>query len=156
MTQPESPPNNVASPDSLGDRVRSLRLPDRAGSAAPGKLPWVLCLLLLGSTLAFGYQAFRKPHDASADAAKGPPKVQDKTADSGDVVLQAKGYIIPAHQIQVNPQVGGRVEGLYIEEGMRVQQGQILAQIEVTEYEAKWKRAVAKFESARQTFELAR
>jgi len=155
MTQPESPPNNVAPPNTLGDRVRSLRLPDRGGSGSSGKLPWVLCLLLLGSTLAFGYQALRKPHDATAEA-KGPPKVQDKVADSGDVVLQAKGYIIPAHQIQVNPQVGGRVEGLHIEEGMRVQQGQILAQLEVTEYEAKWKRAVAKLESARQSHELAR
>src|SRR5205814_8816169 len=73
-----------------------------------------------------------------------------------DVVRHAKGYIIPAHPILVTPQVAGKVESLYIEEGMRVQEGQILAQIEVVEYEAKYKRARAKYDSARLTWELAR
>lgn len=145
-----------STPATLGDRVRSLRLSERGGSGGGSKLPWVLCLLLLGSTIAFGYQAFHKPRAAVVDTTKGPPKVEDNAADSGDVVLQAKGYIIPAHQIQVSPQVGGRVEALYIEEGMRVDKGQILAQLEVVEYEAKWKRAVAKFDSARQSHELAK
>ena len=45
----------------LSDRVQSLRLPSRGGVGSSGKLPWVLCVLLLASTLTFGYQAFRKP-----------------------------------------------------------------------------------------------
>src|SRR5262245_51487997 len=110
MTQPDSSPNTPASPETLGDRVRSLRLADRKGGGSPTRLPWVLCLLLFGSTVAFGYQAFRKPRD-TAETPKGPPRIQDRAADSGDIALQAKGYIIPAHQLQVNPQVGGRVEG---------------------------------------------
>jgi HlyD family secretion protein len=140
----------------LSDRVRSLRLSERSSAGRGGKLPWVLCVLLLGSTLAFGFQAFRRP----SDAAKGKPAaeaaaVSGPRAGSGDVVLQAKGYIIPAHQIQVSPQVGGRIENLYITEGMRVEKGQILAQLEVIEYETDWKRAVAKHEAAVQTSQLA-
>src|SRR5262249_37329449 len=48
------------------------------------------------------------------------------------------------------------VESLHIEEGMRVNQGQILAQLEVIEYEAKYRRALAKYESARLSYELTR
>jgi HlyD family secretion protein len=154
MNRPEDNPPPAAPAGTLGDRVRSLRLGDREGGSR-NRLPWVLCFLLLGSTLAFGYQAFRKPRE-SAPPEKGPPKVDEKSADSGDVVLQAKGYIVAAHPILVSPQVGGKVESLHIEEGMRVNQGQILAQLEVIEYEAKYRRALAKYESARLSHELSR
>src|SRR3954468_12659024 len=99
-------------PGTLGDRVRSLRLGDRSAGGGGGRLPWVLCLLLLGSTVAFGFQAFRRPKTDEGPASKtgGPITPDGKKADSGDVVLQAKGYIIPAHQIQVSPLVGGRIE----------------------------------------------
>lgn len=162
MNQPDSaaaaPPDTsseVRRPGTLSDRVQSLRLADRPVGGS-SKLPWVLCLILLASTVAFGVQSMRKSQAPSDAGDKGPPKSDGKTADSGDVVLQAKGYIIPAHPILVTPQVGGKVESLFIEEGMRVLEGQILAQIEVIEYEAKYKRARAKYESARLTWELAR
>src|SRR5207302_7101260 len=141
---------------SLSDRVQSLRLPERGGTASATKLPWILCMLLLGSTFVFGYQAFRKPPDDSAGTAKGPPKTDKKEAGSGDIVLQAKGYIIPAHTILVAPQVNGKVEKLWIEEGQRVKKGQLLAELEDIEFSAKYKHAVAKLESAKQSLELAR
>src|SRR4051794_25385823 len=143
-------------PGNLSDRVRSLRLGDRSAAGGGGRLPWVLCLLLLGSTVAFGYQAFRRPKTDDGPASKtgGLVNPDDKKADSGDVVLQAKGYIIPAHQIQVSPLVGGRIESLYIEEGMRVDKGQILAQLEVIDYETDYYHALAKYEAARRNLEL--
>src|SRR5262245_42668217 len=158
MNRPESspPPQPAAvdgrTPATLSDRVQSLRLAERPGGGS-GKLPWVLCLMLLATTLAFGVQSFRKSQAPANAGDKGPPSGDGKTAGSGDVVLLAKGYIIPAHPILVTPQVGGKVEALYIEEGMRVLEGQILSQIEVVEYEAKYKRARAKYESARVTWE---
>jgi HlyD family secretion protein len=57
-------------------------------------------------------------------------------ASSGDVALEAKGYIIPAHQILVSPLVNGRILHLSLEEGRRVEKGEVLAEIETTEYEA--------------------
>lgn len=64
-------------------------------------------------------------------------------ADSGNVVLEAKGYIIPEHQILVSPLVNGRIVSLSIEEGRRVEQGTVLARLETTEYAADVARAKA-------------
>lgn len=61
----------------------------------------------------------------------------------GDVVLEAKGYIVPAHQILVSPKVSGMVIELRIEEGRRVKKGDVLAVLENTEYAADYERAKA-------------
>lgn len=140
-------------PTTLGDRVQSLRLPPRA-DAGPGKLPWVLCAVLLASTLTFGFQAFRKGSDSDAAARSSSPGADGKKADSGDVVLQAKGYIIPAHQIQVSPQVGGKIEKLYITEGQRVKKGEVLAEIEEVDYKTDYDRALFKHTSAQENYDL--
>ncbi len=53
-------------------------------------------------------------------------------ASSGDVVLEAKGYIIPVHQIQVSPKVAGMLVDIHprLEEGARFKVGDVLAKIE--------------------------
>jgi multidrug resistance efflux pump len=150
MSQTEQP----SPPATLSDRVQSLRLPERSSAGASGMVPWVLCIILLGSTMGFGYQAFRKTSNPDENTGKGPTKAEGKEAGSGGIVLQAKGYIIPAHTILVAPQVGGKVEKLLIEEGMRVKKGTLLAELESIEYDAKYKRAAAKYESAKQNWEL--
>src|SRR5690242_6293987 len=94
-----------ASPGTLADRVLSLRLAPQvtAGRARGSRLPWVLCLLLLVTSTAFGYRAFtagRSSPGQPAEAGVKPSSADDAVAGSGDVVLESKGYIIPAHQIQ--------------------------------------------------------
>ena len=42
----------------------------------------------------------------------------------GDIALEAKGYIVPAHQILVSPKVSGMIVKLNIEEGRRVGKGE--------------------------------
>src|SRR5690606_2452825 len=59
------------------------------------------------------------------------------------IALESKGYIIPAHQILVSPKVSGMITRLCIEEGQRVQKGDILAEIEEIEYQAEADRAQA-------------
>ena len=61
--------------------------------------------------------------------------------NSGDVALESKGYIIPAHQILVSPKVSGMVESLRIEEGLRVKKGEVLAKLESVDYQADCRRA---------------
>lgn len=148
-------------PATLADRVRSLRLPDgpAAAPARASRLPWVLCGILLLTSVAFGYRAFSaslSPGSPPAGAAQPPGTTgTDAVAGSGDVVLESKGYIIPAHQIQVSPKVGGMVTELNIEEGMRVKVGFVLAKIEPDNYEADRDHAAAAVKVAQAQIELA-
>src|SRR6185437_5485476 len=125
-------------------------------------LPWALCLILLLTTSAFGYRAYRI--GALAPAPIAPPtsdKATDPTpaptssasvASAGEVVLQAKGYVIPAHQVQVSPKVGGMIVELSkrFEEGQFFKEGEILACLEQVDYEAEYRHAVAARDAAAQ------
>jgi HlyD family secretion protein len=64
-------------------------------------------------------------------------------ANKSDVVLEAKGYIVPAHQILVSPKVSGMIVKLNVEEGRRVTKGDVLAVLESIDYSADCERAKA-------------
>jgi HlyD family secretion protein len=141
-----------------------LRLPPQAsaGGSASRRVAWLLCLLLAGSTATLGYMllqqrnaavpAMSQPAQPSKPAATAPVAVPaQEVASSGGVALEAKGYIIPAHQILVSPKVGGMVVRLRITESQRVAKGEVLAELEDTEYRAERDRTKAALESAKQS-----
>ena len=148
---------------SLSERVRSLRLPDKANEPKPfPMLPWLLVFVLTLTSGTLAVLAFRPrtaPTDATdivlGDKAKDPgqvavgsPTTSQSTAPGG-IVLESKGYVIPVHQIQVSPKVGGMVIDLFIEEGMRVKQGDILAKIEAVEYQSEYDKLSAQSRGAK-------
>lgn len=95
-----------------------------------------------------------RPTSSSPPASTPPsPSRSIPVASSGDVALEAKGYIIPAHQILVSPLVSGRIMSLAIEEGRRVEKGAVLAELETTEYEADVARAKAMLNAAKSRLE---
>jgi HlyD family secretion protein len=152
---------------SLRDRVRSLQLSERAPegkrtSLAAVLLPWGLCLVLLAVTAAFGYRAYTTaPTEAPAPSADSTrkdgaaPGVTGDVASSGDVVLEAKGYIIPVHQIQVSPKVSGMLTWVdpRLEEGQRFKEGEPLARIEDVNYRADFMHAKYALASAEQRYQ---
>ncbi len=70
-------------------------------------------------------------HAASAgDAARG-----------GDVVLNATGYIIAAHKIELAAKVVGKVAWIGVEKADRVNEGQVLVRLEDDEYRAQVQQA---------------
>ncbi len=69
-----------------------------------------------------------------------------RVAAVGEIALESKGYVIPAHQILVSPQVGGRLLRLFVEEGMRIKKDDLLGEIESTEFAADYARASATLE----------
>lgn len=163
-----------AEASNLADRVRSLRL-----ASIPQGSDWFRSLVLLVVGIGFLgllYYLIRetlqanKPNVAGADAAAESESSKDsETAGpegpgSDSVVVKkpvaagsktngaahvSQGYIIPAHQILVSPQVSGRIVELQIEEGRRVQKGEILAKLEDTEYQAEVNRATAAVAAAK-------
>jgi HlyD family secretion protein len=143
----------------LRDRVRSLRLQDRNNPSSPRSrfLPWVLCVILLGTTAAFGYRAYRvTPTVAPSEEVAVEPSAgsQARVASSGNIVLQAKGYIVPAHQVQVSPKVGGMIVRLNprFKEGAYFEKGEELAWLEDDDYRADRDHALAVLEGARQRY----
>jgi multidrug resistance efflux pump len=157
-SQPTDADASPPQAESLRDRVRGLRLPD----AAPGErswtslIPWILCGCLTLSTVYFAWLAMTAAPAVATDdqAAPSAGNGSNPTASStaaGNIALESKGYLIPAHQIQVSPKVGGMITKLYIrEEGQQFKQNDVLAEIERTEYQCDHDRAVASLGQARE------
>ena len=176
----------------LKDKVRSLRIPPAPPAAKPSKLPWFLCLLMAGGAgyLAWQVQLLKQAQvdagvaPAAAVATPGQPAAATATggspgesptptssgvADSGGVVHESKGYLLPRHQILISPKVGGMVKSLRVRppgsaesagqqliEGMQVNKGDILAQLETTDYDADVLHAEANFARAQLRLEMER
>ncbi len=75
--------------------------------------------------------------------------ISASNAGGGKIVLESKGYLVPAHQILVSPKVTGMVVRLNVEEGRRVNKGDVLAELESTEYQRDLERAQASLELAK-------
>jgi multidrug resistance efflux pump len=165
MSEPRQGPSTTDSRN-LSDRVRSLRLGQRPTEHRPGssKLPWAICAVLLLVTSAFGYRAYRvqpaePSHSETAprDKKAGPTFSGLTTAEAatGEVVLQAKGYVTPLHLIQISPKVGGQLIEINprFEEGEAFKKGELLARIESDDYKAEYEQALAAWEAARKRYE---
>ena len=153
----------------LQDRVRSLRLsriPDGA-SYFRTLIAWGFAVLVLGVCGWLAYQAIEsrrgkdqagnenkaaseeKAATSSSDATKtAPASAKSSAIPKGEIALEAKGYIIPAHQSLVSPKVSGMIVELMIEEGKRFAAGDLLAVIESKEYQYDLDRAVAAEQAA--------
>lgn len=150
---PRSVPAKPEGGSPLSEQVRSLRLPppESAGSQLAW-FPWLLCLVLAGTTGWLGYERYWAPTGSAAQATPTTGDAQtpgqfvtkpDAVKSVGEIALESKGYVIAAHQILVSPQVSGRLLTLNIEEGRRATKGEVLGEIESTEYRADVARATA-------------
>jgi multidrug resistance efflux pump len=78
----------------------------------------------------------------------GPLPVTAQGPKAGQVVLEAKGYLVAARQVSVSPKVAGQVVESRIEEGKRVKAGEVLARLDPAEHEAGLRLARAKLRLA--------
>lgn len=152
-TLPTANGSTATAVPSLGERVRNLRLPDKTDArgerATSPWLPWALCLLLGASTVSLAVRsALSKPSAATPTAAatttsdktpgsanpQATPRGEPEAAE-GEVLLETKGYFTPAHQISVSPiGVNGRIERLEVKEGKFFKKGEVLAEIDASEF----------------------
>src|SRR5262249_36120379 len=70
-------------------------------------------------------------------------------ATADHTVLNASGYVTARRQATVSSKVTGKVTEVLIEEGMKVQEGQILARLDDTNVRASLRLAEAQLESAK-------
>jgi HlyD family secretion protein len=148
----------------LSERVRSLRLSDNTQSGGQGsaKLPWILCGLLILVCAAFGYRAYRvapagSNTDQSADERSSTSTPSGATAaSSGDLQLDAKGYVTPVHKIQVSPKISGQLVYLdaKFEEGATFKEGDLLARIEDVDYKTDYEHTKAMLVTAEKDLQV--
>jgi multidrug resistance efflux pump len=152
----------------LSDRVRSLRLSEQQSGRPPRTrwLPWAVAGVLFLTSAAFGYRAYRVAGVVHADpgtelqrqANKAPSYTPEEAttsvASSGEVVLQAKGYVVPISLVQVSPKVGGQLEWIHpdFKEGNKFDEEAILARIEDVDYKAERDQARATADAARERY----
>ena len=145
--------------DALRQRVQSLRIPKSPPAGRSGWANWLWMLLTIGAAVAAtaGYMKWGADRQQVATPAADPKPVvpvsssaaSPPTSKSG-LALESKGYIIPAKQVLVSPKVSGMILKLNVVEGQRVAQGDVLAELEDTDYQADFARATATLEAAKQ------
>src|SRR5262245_20377070 len=143
----------------MRDRVDRIRLPDKVDAPLQRDrsswLAWALCILL-AITCANLWITTRSTDRKKTTLTNTADKDVDKSKNGENkvggngTVLESKGYIIPAHQIQVSPiEVSGRIVTLFVEEGKRFNAGDVLAEIDRSSFEADFFEAEAGLQGAR-------
>lgn len=122
--------------DDLGSlRIdRSKKIRTRGSSPAWLRLLIILAVLgALSGAAGFIFGKLNAPLLVDVVRVKAP----EAAAEAGQViVLNATGYIIAAHKIQLASKVNGKVSWIGVEKGDRVEQGQVLVRLEDEEYRA--------------------
>lgn len=106
---------------------------------------WLVGLVVWLGLLALGYWALRaRPVPVRTQVARAEATVAGRRP-----VLNASGYVVARRQATVSSKITGRVVEVLIEEGMQVQEGQVLARLDDTNIRASLHLAQAQLEAAK-------
>jgi HlyD family secretion protein len=96
---------------------------------------WIATGVIALAVLGLGMRIVKR---ATAPPALDSVKAVASSATAGEmVVLNATGYIVAAHKIEVAAKVVGKVAWIGVEKGDRVKEGQVLVRLEDDEYRAQ-------------------
>lgn len=135
----------------MDEELKSLRIdrsarPAREGSRMFRWLALAGVILAVAAGATFLVAARNAPREVRiirvhAPAASGGPETS--------IILNATGYIIAAHKIELASKVIGKVAWIGVEKGDRVRQGHVLVRLEDDEYRARALEAKGQLESLR-------
>ena len=132
---------------------------DDGGDRKPVK--WLVAAAVVGG-IGFVAWAFGRPYlnvgGAAADAAEVPTVVVRAVAptEPGTSVLDATGYVVARRQATVSAKTTGKVMEVLIEEGMTVEEGQLLAVLDASIQKARLALFESQLASARAQLEEIR
>ncbi len=138
-----------------GDLLHQLRI-DRAqrdDDESRPRWPWIIgivvvVLVIAGAAAAFVLRGQATPVETTTAVA---------AASSDDAaVLQATGYVVARRQATISAQIIGTLTEVSVDEGAHVQQGQILARLDPTAYQAQLDSAKAQYAAAQASVAKAR
>src|SRR5262245_36072106 len=105
------------------------------------KMTWIILVVATIIILVFVKMKVISPDPASSKSlvAKKPVlRLQGVVAKSGTFqnTLKVNGTILPDEQVQLHPEISGKVIGIYFKEGSRVHKGDLLLKINDTDLQA--------------------
>ena len=135
------------------EELKSLRIDDHERGDHPSEPKWSKRYILVGitvlvllSVITFAYRALQ----ASVPVVETTRAVAQSSGGAvGATVLNATGYIVPHHKINVNSKVTGRVAWIGVEKGDKVKEGQVLVRLEDDEFRAQVQQARGAYEAAK-------
>jgi HlyD family secretion protein len=126
--------------DAMDAGIKNLRI-DRSAKQKPrsGRGSWRWILFSLGVSLLVGaaifvYARFNAAIEVDTTRVRA---ASTTSSNAGATILNATGYIIAAHKIQLASKVSGRVAWIGVEKGDKVKQGQTLVKLEDEEFRAR-------------------
>ena len=127
---------------------RSAAPPPRDPGSSSRRWLWlvVALLLVLLAALAAGILFSRKPAITVETATVAAMAANGHTAGS---VLDASGYVVARRMATVSAKITGKVREVLIEEGMRVEEGQVMATLDPVDANAQRNLNVAQLAAAR-------
>lgn len=126
------------------DQLRIERSPEKPATRSRKPLYLAIFVVLL-AVVAAGYYAGFKP---GAAIEVNTAVARELHGSSAATVLNASGYVTARRQATVSSKFTGRVTEVLIEEGMRVEQGQVLARLDDSNIRASYELAEAQWISA--------
>jgi HlyD family secretion protein len=125
----------------MESELRSLRIDrskKKSGEPSAWATRWIVGGVLIFVLLGAGRFAYSKLNAAAeVETVRVVSTQPGSAAAQGEVVLNATGYIVAHHNIEVAAKVIGRVLWIGVEKGDKVKQGQVLVRLEDDEYRAQ-------------------
>lgn len=134
--------------------IRNLRI-DRSRKQIPeGGSPWAkriiiagIIVFLLAGAGRFLFGLWNNAPEVDVYRVKSASSASASNSSGQTVILNATGYIVAHHKIQVASKVVGRVLWIGVEKGDRVKEGQVIVRLEDDEYKAQLQQAVGQLKT---------
>ena len=114
-----------------------------------GVFGWAIATIVVVALSLFAYQYFAESAISVEVATAQAQRGGTGSANNGPSVLDASGYVVARRQATVSSKLTGKVTEVLIEEGMQVEDGQILARIDDATPRAQLNLAIAQHAAAR-------
>lgn len=130
--------------------LKELRIDRKAGSPPPSpprRGRWiVLAIVLLIMLAGLAWFVFGRERPITVTTA---PVVAIQQGGASSSVLDASGYVVARRMATVSAKITGKVREVMIEEGMRVEEGQIMATLDPIDANAQRSLSASQLEAAR-------
>ena len=115
-----------------------------------GGLVWLMVLVVLGGLAAGGYYYYSRHRQVDA------PDYQTVVVDRGEItqMVTAAGALNPVKNVAVGCQVSGQISKMYVDFNSQVTQGEVIAEIDPSTYQAAEQQAAADLDNSKANLEL--